>query len=464
MIVPLISLFSRPTFTFEMKLSNTAVTLVLSALAAAAPVDSQDSLDASVEQAESRYSNYAYPGSDYHYSFEVANENHPTLHERQVYHRNGHLFVGGNPQGYSEDGQPADWNWNPANQNVRVANQNRPFVVFIDSQGNLNAENDDDTEHMHVTIDPSTAALRMNAGDSPSHTSDKHWGVDRTFNQMSTARRNFKADQTDAIAYACIVNRPQGEQWAQNPTYDQRYEDIQATKEFTFKETNHREIWYKETDNDGEDYTHPVYDATPHHSPPVQEAQPPQQHWDNRPAVDPEYQLFMSSDTRFACPNGERAITVQVQGRDQAGHSIRNAFSLKADRSSSQLDGMIVVVDRQGQSYLQSTSTAERRALSGHIAFHGQLVDVNESKFMMQHPDNQAMRLSQQHQVGQGSTAFGVTSNDSGNVLMMNEREQAFVCLSNPDAEGHKLYWGNIDQVVCTGGAPTSVRLVAQYS
>lgn len=444
-----------------MKLSNPTLIAILGTLVSAAPVDVE------VESPESRYSNYAYPSSDFHYSMEAANENHPTLHHRQIYQRNGHLYVGGNPQGYSEDGQPADWPWNPAHKDLKVANQNRPFVVFIDSQGNLNAENDDDSEQYHITIDPSTSAMRINVGDSPSHTSDRHWGVDRTFNQMSTARRNFKTDQSDAIAYACVINRSPDQRWqaARNPTYDQKYEDIQseeseaevgdATKEFSYTETNKKQIWYKETDVDSPPsdtkYTPPLYSA------------PPNNEYKTRPAVDPEYQLYMSPDTRFACPNGERAITVQLQGRDQTGHSIRNPFSLVADRSSSQLDGMIVTVDRDGQTWLQNTSTAKRRALSANIAFHGQLVDVNENKFMYAHPDNQALRLGQAHNVAQGAVAFGVTSNDSGNVLMMNDSERAFVCLSNPDAQGFKLFWGNIDQVVCAGGAPTAVRLVAKY-
>ncbi|KAG5360180.1 hypothetical protein CJU89_3239 [Yarrowia sp. B02] len=434
-----------------MKLSNPTLLAILCTLASAAPV---------AETAESRYSNYAYPHSDYHYSIEAANENHPTLHQRQIYQRNGHLFVGGNPQGYSEDGQPADWPWNPAHKDLKVANQNRPFIVFIDSQGNLNAENDDDTEQFHITIDPSTSALRINVGDSPSHTSDRHWSVDRTFNQMSTARRNFKADSSDAIAYACVVNRSPDQRWqaARNPTYDQKYEGIQATKEFTYKETNKKEIWYKETDQDRS----PSPPADTQYTPP-QYAAPPNYEYETRPAVDPEYQLYMSPDTRFACPNGERAITIQLQGRDQTGHSVRNAFGLQADRSSSQLDGMIVAVDRDGQTWLQTTSTAERRALSANIAFYGQLVDVNEHKFMYSHPDNQALKLGQAHNVGQGAVAFDVTSNDSGNVLMMNESERAFVCLSNPSAQGFKLFWGNIDQVVCAGGAPTAVRLVAKY-
>lgn len=450
-----------------MKLSNPTLLAILCTLVSAAPVDVVEA-----ESAESRYANYAYPASDYHYSMEAANENHPTLHQRQIYQRNGHLYVGGNPQGYSEDGQPADWPWNPAHKDLKVANQNRPFVVFIDSQGNLNAENHDDSEQYHITIDPSTAAMRINVGDSPTHTSDRHWGMDRTFNQMTPARRNFKTDQSDAIAYACIINRAPDQRWqtARNPTYDQKYEDIQseeqeedadATREFSYRETNKKEFWYKETDVDSTAPPSPPSTDT-QYTPPEYSA-PPNYEYKTRPAVDPEYQLYMSPDTRFACPNGERAITVQLQGRDQTGHSVRNAFGLVADRSSSQLDGMIVAVDRDGQTWLQQTSTAERRALSANIAFHGQLVDVNEHKFMYSHPSNQALTLGQAHNVGQGDLAFGVTSNDSGNVLMKNESERAFVCLSNPNADGFKLYWGNIDQVVCAGGAPTAVRLVARY-
>lgn len=302
-----------------MKLNNPTLLAILCTLVSAAPVDVEENHNIEVESPESRYSNYAYPASDYHYSMEAANENHPTLHQRQIYQRNGHLYVGGNPQGYSEDGQPADWPWNPAHKDLKVANQNRPFIVFIDSQGNLNAENHDDSEQYHITIDPSTSAMRINVGDSPTTTSDRHWGMDRTFNQMSTARRNFKTDQTDAIAYACVINRSPDQRWqaARNPTYDQKYEDIQeatdedaqATKEFSYKETNKKEIWYKETDVDSPpadtQYTPPEY------------AIPPNYEYDTRPAVDPEYQLYMSPDTRFACPNGERAITVQLQGRDQ---------------------------------------------------------------------------------------------------------------------------------------------------